>query len=117
MKRITSLLLAILLVVSLSACGLPEVSDDAGGEKAEWETFIEDYNEFVDEYVELFEQYKENPTDMSIFEDYTEAVNKAIEWSSKAGEITEDLIGSPEDAAKFAAELMEIAKKLAGITP
>lgn len=116
MNRITSVLLALLLLVFLSACELPQVSEDAAGEQAEWERFIEEYNEFADEYVQLFEQYKENPQDMSIFEDFTDAASKAAEWASKATEMTKELIGAPEDAAKFAAELLEIAKKLAGIT-
>lgn len=117
MKKIASLLLVVLLLVSLSACELPQTAGNTDGEKAQWEIFLEEYDEFVDEYVQLFRQYKENPTDLSILEDFTEASSKAEDWASRASDITKELISSPADAAKFASELLEITKKLADIAP
>lgn len=109
MKKIAVLLFAIILVVSLPACG----SDTQ--EPAEWEKFIAEYNSWVDDYLEIVDDYKANPTDVTILTKYTEMVSEVTEWSAKADTIAEELKDSPEDAAKFSTELVKIAEKLSSI--
>ena len=103
MKRLFAFSLVIMLVLSLAACG----------EKAEWEKFIDDYNEWVDEYIELVEKYKANPNDLTILQSYTQMALEAAEWSSRADDIASELENSPSDANKFAQELLKISNKLA----
>ena len=115
MKRSIALLLAAALMLCLAGCQFrlfPSADDE---KKAEWESFIEEYNKFADEYVQIFEQYKENPTNLSILEDLSTFATRATDFADKAAQITKDLISHPEDAVKFAAELVEITKKLAKI--
>ena len=115
MKRTIAGLLAFALTLCLAGCQFslfPSADDE---EKAEWESFIEEYNAFADEYVQIFQKYKENPADLNLLNDLSTFATKATEFADKAAKITKELINYPEDAVKFAAELVDITKKLATI--
>lgn len=66
--------------------------------------FIKDYSAFVDSYIKLLKKYKANPTDASILSEYTDAVEKATEMETNAGEC---------DDPKYASKLMELSNKIA----
>ena len=127
MKKFLSILMAIFLVFSLTACGdsgtktngdvtPSDASVEQTTDVSEWKQFVKDYNEFVDDYLEIVEKYNNNPTDATILTDYNSMLSKVTEWSTKADEITNGLKASPEEATEFAAELSKIAERLANVT-
>ena len=67
--------------------------------------FIKDYEEFVDEYITVLKKYKANPTDASIFTEYSEMLAKAGEMES-SGKDCKDV--------KYSAKLGKLMSKLAG---
>ena len=87
---------------------------DLSDENAEWEEFLDDYEEWVDEYIVLVKKYKENPTDGSIVSDYTEMLSEINEWTEKADEIKLELEGTDE-ATDFSVRLLKIVGKLSEI--
>lgn len=119
MRRLAVTVLVSLLVLSLCACGSTSENPSSttvgtsATQVSEWERFIADYNDWADDYISIVNQYKANPSDTTILAEYTEMVNQVSEWSTRADALTEELKNSPEDAAKYAAELLKIANKLA----
>ena len=82
----------------------------------EWQSFLVDYEEWVDTYIELLEEYKNDPTDLTILEDYTEMLAELTEWTEKTEEIESELASSPEDLLAYSTELSRIATKLAEVS-
>ena len=103
MKKILALLLAVVFIFTLTACGEKETSA--------WEEFINEYDAWVDEYIEISQKYAENPTDATILTDYTKMAGEAAEWIKKADNLENDL--TAEEAAEYSAELEKITEKLA----
>jgi hypothetical protein len=66
--------------------------------------FYKQYEAFVDSYSKLLKKYKANPSDLSIIEEYNEAVEKANELQSTANNC---------DDPKYANKLLELTKKMA----
>lgn len=65
---------------------------------------LQDYEDFVNSYIKVLKKYKANPTDASILNEYTEAVQKASEIQSN--------ISSCSDA-QYASKIMELNNKIA----
>ncbi len=126
MKKLICLLLGLMLVFALAACGEPETDDGntgsaesvaaaVEGDADDWEKFLDDYEKWVDDYVALMEKYEQNPTDMSILNEYTEMLSDLTEWSNNADDISAELAKSPEDLAEYTKRLGEILEKLTGV--
>lgn len=124
MKKVLALLLSLTFIFTLSACGNKPIStaENASSSEAEtetqttpqWEQFLADYEAWVDKYVELAKKVSDNPSDISILSDYTEMAEEALEWQTKADELTAELEkASPAELAEYSATLAEIATKLA----
>lgn len=102
MKKLFAAILVVVMIVSLCACS----------KETKWKAFIKEYNKWADEYIALVEKAKANPSDPSILSESVAMAQEAAEWSAKADEIAEEL-EDPDEAAKFAAELLKISAKLA----
>ena len=115
MKKLLALLLSLTFMVSLSACSTKPASDNTNDATApQWKQFLSDYEAWVDEYVELTKKYSNNPSDLSILSEYTEMAEEAVEWQTKADELTAELEeASPAELSEYSAALLEIAAKLA----
>lgn len=126
MKKVLSLFLFAVLLLSLTACRKEENKEanvvvsstvqetTTTTATTAWKQFLIDYDGFVDEYVEIIKKYKENPADMSILSDYTDMVTKASEWSQKAYTLEEDL--EVEESLEYSAELLRILQKITDAT-
>ena len=134
MKRIVSILMAVILVMSFAACGdkktaktdsksetvsvsntaenasSPDSNSDAA-DKAEWEKYLDEYEAFVDKYIELVKKYKEDPTDTSILTESAKITQQITEWAKKADTIKNDLAASPEDLKAFTERMTKILQK------
>lgn len=115
MKKLLALLLSLTFIFSLSACSNKPVSSGTNDANApQWEQFLSDYEAWVDKYVELTKKVSDNPSDLSILSDYTEMAEEALEWQTKADELSAELEdASPAELAEYSAALAKIATKLA----
>ena len=140
MKKLVCIIMALLMGVSLVACGAEEKpSDDStvtetnaestleseedvvsiqeteskenNKDSAEWKEFLKDYEEWVDDYIAIVKKQKENPTDMTILAEYTEMLSDLSEWSNKADDVAES-IENTEEAMEYSKEVLRIAGKL-----
>ncbi len=84
-------------------------------ETVEWKEFLEEYEEIVDDYVEVYNKYMENPTDMTILNDYTKLSQDISEWSSKASKVETDLSSNPQALKEYTETLARITQKLSSI--
>ena len=121
MKKVLALLLAVLMIVSLTACGAQSTEDKndssvngvVSNNNTGWKEFLKDYEEWVDDYIALTKKYKDNPTDTSILSEYTEMAAEVTEWAERADDLESEL--SAAEAAEYAEELAKIASKLAEV--
>lgn len=126
MKKIIALVLALMLALSMTAC-VDEVSQSAqsmidgvasnldkadDGEDLTWEEFLEEYEKWADKYIAAIKKHQENPSDLTILNEYTKLVGEFTTWTFKAGEVIKDLAGS-EDLEKCKKEIERIADKIA----
>lgn len=142
MKRILVLLMALTLMLMMTACG-DEVDEPTGSSSNYasselffedenddttktnstevssndasddgWRDFLKEYEEWVDKYIAVIKKYKSNPSDMSILTEYTSLVTELAEWTEKADGLSDSIVDA-EDAAEYPAELMRIAAKIA----
>jgi len=88
-----------------SAITLPDGSaKSSGSASSNCDQFIKDYEAFVDSYIKLLKKYKANPSDPTILQEYTDAVQKASEMQTEASNCTD---------AKYVNRLTKIVNKLA----
>lgn len=76
-----------------------------------WREFLKEYEEWIDEYIKILNKYNENPTDLSILEDYADMMVEMAEWSERADEIELE-IEDPVEAAEYTSEMLKIVAKL-----
>ena len=77
-----------------------------------WKQFLKDYEAWVDSYIAIVSKYKANPTDVSIFSDYSKMISEMSDWSESADELDAQL----QDTAaylEYSSELIRIAGKIA----
>lgn len=68
--------------------------------------FLRGYEEFMNEYIAIMKKYKDDPTDISLINEYTEMLSKAGDWSDKTKGCEDD----PAFATRFIEIQMKIAK-------
>lgn len=71
---------------------------------ADCDKFMKDYESFINSYIKMIKKYKANPSDITIMNEYTEAVQKASDMESKVSICTD---------SKYAVKLLELQNKLA----
>jgi hypothetical protein len=79
-------------------------ADNAGGQTADCEKFLRDYEAFVNSYIRLYKKYKANPSDVTIIEEYNDAARQALEMENNISVCTD---------TKFASRLLDLQNKLA----
>lgn len=141
MKKLLAILLAAMMLFSLTACGaeqkeekiddvqnssLSDSTDDSSNAETEtksdtstgdytWKDYLVDYENWVDEYISVLKKYHENPSDLSILSDYSEMVQETAEWTERSEKLKADI----EDASEmleFSSELLRIASKITAAT-
>lgn len=70
---------------------------------SECDQLLEEYEAFADSYIEFMNEYKKNPNDLSILNEYAEMVQKASQMQSKAKNCNDP---------KFAQRIVEITNKI-----
>ncbi|MBE7021790.1 MAG: hypothetical protein E7414_01025 [Ruminococcaceae bacterium] len=129
MKKIILIVLTLILVFALAACGASTINDEnvkvasvdntddgvtAVNNNIEWKEFLKEYETWVDKYIEITKKSKANPSDMSILSDYTEMMKELTDWSTKAEDMEKALKdASSAELAEYSAELARIAAKIA----
>lgn len=51
--------------------------------------FLTEYENWTNRYLETIRQYKQNPTDMSLVQKFTDMANETAQWSERAPQCTE----------------------------
>ena len=51
--------------------------------------FLTEYENWTNRYLETIRQYKQNPTDMSLVQKFTDMANETTQWSERAPQCTE----------------------------
>ncbi len=81
-----------------------EGSNSENASSSDCDQFIRDYEAFADSYIRIMKRYKQNPSDMSILNEYNEISQKASNMQTKASNCTD---------TKYTSKLMSIANRLA----
>jgi len=131
MNRVIAFILSAVMMVSFSSCTQEKAeitesqevisvedtiaTDDEAGTVA-WKVFLVEYEEWVDKYIALAQKSKDNPTDMSVLNEYLEMVNEISDWTTKTEEITKELVNSPKASAEYSKEIARILKKLTAVS-
>lgn len=86
--------------VTANAVTEKEETTSAGlnGIRPEFKEAMDSYEAFYDEYCDIMKKYMENPTDLTIFSQYSECLEKAEEFDEKIDAIDEDSLTPEEDA-------------------
>ena len=87
-----------------------KVSNTSGD--AEWKKFLKEYEAWVDDYIKLMKKYNANPSDTSLLSDYTDAMQKMVEWSEKADKVSDELANNPAALSEYMETLTRILGKL-----
>ncbi|MDR0854474.1 MAG: DUF4190 domain-containing protein [Clostridiales Family XIII bacterium] len=93
--------------------GKPADNSQSTGDHTTYKQFLEEYEAWVDNYIALLEKYQNDPTDLSILDDYTAMTKDMLEWSEKAEQIQGDLTG--DDLIDYMETMTRITKKLTGL--
>ena len=51
--------------------------------------FLTEYEDWTNRYLEILRQYKQNPSDMSMIQKFTEMANETTQWTERAPQCTE----------------------------
>jgi len=78
-------------------------NDDTENTSADCDKFMKDYEAFLNSYIKLLKKYKANPTDATILNEYTEAVEEASKMENNVSLCTDP---------KYAIKLLELQTKL-----
>jgi len=81
----------------------------------DWKEFLRLYEEWIDSYIELLEKYNENPTDITILNDYLNMMIELAEWAEMAEEIEVDLANDPTALKEYLETLSRIILKLSEV--
>ena len=87
----------------------PIVSD------VDWKEFLRLYEEWIDSYIELLEKYNEDPTDISILNDYLAMMIELAEWAEMAEQVEVDLANDPNALREYMETLSRILLKLSEV--
>lgn len=107
LKKAVSIVLCLILVICCFA--------GCGGEKAEWEIFLDEYESVVDDYVKISKKYMENPTDTSILSEYTKLSNKIAGLSERAKKVQAELTDDSKALSEYTKRLSKILAKISDI--
>ena len=108
MKKLWAMLLAILMVVSLGACG------GETGIRKDFKAAMDSYEEFVDEYIEFLEKYQSSANSADMISDYLEYLNEYAELSEKMSAWTDKDLNSAE-LSYYAEVSLRVSQKLADV--
>lgn len=133
MKKFLALLLFVVLVFTISACGSETTTDVSTQEDAtvvssqeadapvqetsdtiEWKEFLSEYEAWVDQYIVMMKKYKENPSDLTLLADYSNMMTEMADWAEKTEKMQVELENaSSAELAEYSAALAKIAAKIA----
>lgn len=109
MKKYVALLLALILVLSMTACGL---KDD--GIRPEFKENMDTIEQFVDDYVAFIDTYKNTNDPISMMTEYSTMLMQHVQMMDELNAIdTTDL--SEEELAYYEEVVARINQKLKGI--
>ena len=132
MKKITSLMMATILIMSLAGCA-PSINVNATSEDNEqtnqegsqesasseqgaqdWETFLAEYENWVSDYKLALEELAANPLNVGLINEVASMTAQAPEWAAKAVEVANTVPDSAITAfndkiAQLSAEVISVA--------
>ena len=94
---------------------LDENEDEPVVSDVEWREFLRLYEEWIDSYIELLEKYNEDPTDLTILNDYLEMMIELAEWAEMAEQIEVDLANDPNALREYLETLSRIILRLSEV--
>ena len=128
MKKLTTILTAILFVVALTLSSCSEESDTKDTSTAEqddnkgtnenkedgkqWDELLDGYEDYVDKTIFIMKKMKDDPTDMSVMQDYNDLMISSMEWTEKTTDATSADGFSPDHLQR----MMSITEKLNDVT-
>lgn len=141
MKKLLAILLAVMMLFSLTACGAEgndgktaqiensSISDNTNTSSEletenksdistgdyTWKDYLVDYEKWVDDYIVVLKKHHENPSDLSILSDYSKMVQETAEWAERSEKIQSDIEDTSE-MLEFSSELLKIASKITEAT-
>lgn len=133
MRKISALIMAVLLVLSLAACGgsaTPAGEDEKNEETAavangsesensetetvtptgDWKQFLKEYEAFVDKYIEIYKKHKANALDTAVLGEYSKLATELADWVERSEKKLQEL--TVKEAQEYAAEIERISKKI-----
>jgi len=81
----------------------------------DWKEFLRLYEEWIDNYIELLEKYNEDPTDITILNDYLKMMVELAEWAEMAEQVEVDLENDPDALKDYLETLSRIILKLSEV--
>lgn len=83
-----------------------ETSDESSASD-EWNEVLDGYEDYVSDYVAIIKKQKEDPSDMTIMNEYLELMQKGTAWTTKMSEMSSDF------GVEQVTRMLEIQSKLA----
>lgn len=96
---------SLLIIAVLCGCGGSAAKDDVPGLSKECTEFLDGYEKYVDVYIALLQDYKTNPTDLSLMQRATQMATEAQAWGGKATPECKDVGAFMTRQAKIQAKL------------
>lgn len=112
MRKYIAVVLAVVMLFVLAACGAQENNNDSNIQtegiktenteqkedtiRPEFKEAMDAYEAFYDEYCKFMEEYKKNPTDLSLLGKYTEMLTKLDEMNKAFQAWDEDEMSTAE---------------------
>lgn len=146
MKNLLALIIAVILMACMVGCGnannditnntvapqsssvvedtedapetesIEEEEEEETDSEVNWEEFLSEYEAIIDDYIDVYNKYKDNPTDLTILNDYTELSTKITEWAQKAENMEDELSSNPEALKEYTETLSRVTAKLTSLS-
>lgn len=89
-------------------------SSESGKVSSKFKATMDSYEEFFDEYISFMKKYNDNPSDLSLLNEYSDYMSKYSDYMDKLNDIDEDEL-SAADAAYYLKVQARITKKLSEV--
>lgn len=88
-----------------------DTAESVSGIRPEFQEAMDSYEAFYDEYIDLLQQYSENPTDLTLLNEYMDMMTRVVEMDEQFN-AWEDEDLSTEEALYFSEVSLRISEKM-----